>query len=420
MPLCQVLFAIVASRHGLHALLLLGVAGFAGGVAIAWLRGARSIAGLLATLPLALFAIWLQRDDFCARGQVFGDLALAALLVILFALRDGRRPRLWLVAASSVAFGAVWMNLHASALAAPVVVVVFAASFFALPRDRRPPLRPFIVVACGLAIGLFINPYGARLVVDVARLAASPSTAAIDLFRSPSFRAPDVLVTIAVALGALVLAVRASAYEEGALVVVWLAAACAARRHLEPLSIVCVFVVGRRVDALLATRATRATRAPRATRALGRVASLATGAVAVVGGVLLALDLRSPKDPLAQVPSDAAAFVVDHGLRENVMNPYHWGGYLDYAWSGRPRVFIDGRNNLFDNGVFDDHASIASLEPSWLALLDVYEIQTVLWERGAPLDRALHDQPGWREAFRGRLAVVYVRQGPSSPAASPQ
>jgi hypothetical protein len=137
------------------------------------------------------------------------------------------------------------------------------------------------------------------------------------------------------------------------------------------------------------------------------------GALAGAAAIQLAIGawwLADRKDPLRDVPAESAALVERLGLPDHVLNPYHWGGYLDWAWAGRRKVFIDGRGELFSNGVFDDEARIARVAPEAATLLDVYEIRTVLWERGTPLDAALAHDPGWREVHRDRLAVVYVRR----------
>ena len=81
-------------------------------------------------------------------------------------------------------------------------------------------------------------------------------------------------------------------------------------------------------------------------------------------------------------------------------------------------VFVDGRNQLFEHGAFEDEARIERLE-NWAAIIDRYSINTVLWEKGSALDVALAESGAWQEVHRGRIAVLYVRrpsQNPLSPA----
>ncbi len=43
-------------------------------------------------------------------------------------------------------------------------------------------------------------------------------------------------------------------------------------------------------------------------------------------------------------------------------------------------------------------------------LLAIYQVNTVLAERGSPLDVALRSHSAWQERYRGRIGVVYARR----------
>jgi hypothetical protein len=131
--------------------------------------------------------------------------------------------------------------------------------------------------------------------------------------------------------------------------------------------------------------------------------------MAAAAAALSFRDMAVDKDPWRDVPVVEARLIDELGLPDRVANIYHWGGYLDYVWAGHRKVFIDGRNQLYDRRVFDDSLRLASLN-AWEAILDDYGVNTVLWERGSPLDRALGASPDWVRVRRGRIAVVYVRR----------
>jgi hypothetical protein len=98
-----------------------------------------------------------------------------------------------------------------------------------------------------------------------------------------------------------------------------------------------------------------------------------------------------------------------------LLNEFAWGGYLMYRFDGARPVFIDGRNNRYDNGVFDDYMQMTFASPSLDALLDAYQINTVLWTAGWPLDRALAErQQTWTELYRDAISVIYVRRSASA------
>jgi len=117
------------------------------------------------------------------------------------------------------------------------------------------------------------------------------------------------------------------------------------------------------------------------------------------------------KDPWRDAPVLEAKLVEQLSLPARVANLYQFGGYLDYAWNGRIRVLVDGRNQLFEQGAFADSADLKAVQ-GWREILDRRGINTVLWESRSPLDAALAVSPDWLLVRRGRIAVVYSRQHP--------
>lgn len=407
MPAFQIGAAWLVRHAGLVAMLVACTAVVTAATLVAWLPHARSAAARVVTFPLAVFYVVLDADDLSARGQIFGDLGFAILLVLLQRMRRAEpttarglaRVRRLL---APFALGAVWANFHPSFLLAIVVPLGVAAAELLEERHTRAPLAPLVAFAGAALAGACLNPYSFVLVLDVAKLAAGTTTAHVDLFQSPSFHAPRWLVAIAIALAIVALRTRFGP-ERGrradvALLLAFVAAACAARRYGTLLVAVELVVLGE-----VATRALVRSWPP-------LLASGAAIAATVAQLAVFATYARERKDPLFHVPAHAAAVVEARALPDRVMNPYHWGGYLDYAWAGRRKVFVDGRNNLFENGVFDDAMRISALADGWGDLLDMYEVRTVLWESGAPLDRALGKSSAWREVHRDGRAVVYVRR----------
>ena len=108
----------------------------------------------------------------------------------------------------------------------------------------------------------------------------------------------------------------------------------------------------------------------------------------------------------------AVAFLDRMQWPERIFNPYHWGGYLIFQWNGQRKVFIDGRNDLYANQILNDYIFISGLDRSWEKLLNIYEINTILWEANTPLDRALAAHPSWQEMYRDSQSVVYFRRTP--------
>lgn len=409
MPGSVVLFAWLDRHFGLLSILRVCVLVETAALGVLWLSSSRSTAGRVALFPLMAFTVYLQRDDLCARGQVFGDLLFALLLIIAARFRDGRPVRWWI----APLLGAAWVNLHSSFLLGVLIPVIGAVGQVFDPREKRHSMIGPWVFAMLLALGTLVNPYGAALVRDVLTLASHPTTQQQTLFVSPDFWRTDTVVTFALAAVALAGCARSRETKgHGGRVLLLVALMCAAASGLRYLPLLCyvaISVLGPTMDQVLAEgiahlRRSAGDRVHMATRAASVVAVVAA---AVATGVS-ARALRTPKDPFAQVPIEAARFVQGHRL-DNVVNDYHWGGFLLYVWQGAPKVFIDGRSHLYYNGVFQDALDLAAVKPGYGEKLELYEARTALLEAGSPLALVLEHRDGWTRVFEDRLSVVLRR-----------
>jgi hypothetical protein len=302
-----------------------------------------------------------------------------------------------------VLLGCLWINLHSSAFLSVVVPLAFALALRFEAVGKRPPLRPYLLFAGCSALGLLLNPYGWRLVVDLLYLVTSSTTRHIDLFLPPDFADPLTLLAFGwcALLGALCVfrPNAAAGRAEAALLVAWLVAAATGRRYLPLVLGLSAVLVARRASRMGSTLGHMA-----AIRALDLGFSVAAVAVAFLG-------LSTDKDPFRDVPLEEARMVENLGLPDHVANIYHWGGFLDYEWNGRRKTFVDGRNQLFEHGAFEAESRLARLD-GWAETLDAYRINTVLWESSSALDAALANDDAWALVRRGRIAVVYVRRHP--------
>jgi len=414
MPATAVLFAWLAAHAGLAAVAATAALVQAAAWIIAWLgssRGSRGAVAQLVALPAVLLGEFLGRGDLCARGQVFGSLGFAILLVLVDRVRRGRAVH----GIAPFALAAAWANLHPSFVLAVAVPLACAAMTYVDPPDERTPARPLLRLAAWASAGMLVTPYGPGLLLDVMKLMRDPTTAELDLFQSPNFRSFAWLVLVVLTLTAMSLRASygptAGRASDVALMAVLLAAACGARRYGDLLWLTVVFQLGRSAgDAVEGHAAVAAALAAR----------FAVQAAFAMAGVELAAAtalVTRPRDFLFQVPAGATAFVQNSGhgaLPDHVYAPYHWGGYLDWAFDGRRKVFIDGRNMLFHNGVIEDALAIQTAQPGWSQLLESYAIETLITERWSRLEAAVANDPAWQPLFQDERASVYVKK-PRSP-----
>jgi hypothetical protein len=97
-----------------------------------------------------------------------------------------------------------------------------------------------------------------------------------------------------------------------------------------------------------------------------------------------------------------------------VLAEYGWGGYVIWSgYDGGARVFVDGRNDMYDQAILEDYSAIRSADPGWEALLVDYQVDAMLWPPEVALTRGLLDGPlpdgtVWCEAYRDEVQVLYI------------
>lgn len=114
-------------------------------------------------------------------------------------------------------------------------------------------------------------------------------------------------------------------------------------------------------------------------------------------------------------PADAAAFHKNAGIPAPVFNSFDIGGYLDYAWRGTPRTYIDGRATAVPGRIEIFQEITNSADP--FSRLDSEGINSVV-TRGVfqnsgrifPLAAALLQNPEWK-LVRATDALVFARAG---------
>jgi hypothetical protein len=117
-------------------------------------------------------------------------------------------------------------------------------------------------------------------------------------------------------------------------------------------------------------------------------------------------------------PSGAVSYMRRHAMPARMLNSYGFGGYLE--WSGIPhKVFIDGRGELYEvGGVFEDYMHISLLKPGVLAVLQAYQVEACLLDRGQPLAVFIAALPEWKTVYADSVSVLLVRKDVGNRAAA--
>ena len=381
-----------------RAALLAGICGIAG-----WLAARLSAsfyAGIAAACATASVLTVFSAD----RPGVVSFLGVA-VFVCLLELRRGW----WTLPAIAL----VWANSHGGFFLGWIVLAAYCLEY------RQP--RLWLIAACSVAASM-LNPNGLRVVATILDYRRSPMTASLIEWRPPSLwgspYAFDVLL-YAAAL-ALLLSWRRVRLAHWILFAVFAAASLAAFRNtpliafLAPVLIAAYFPLRVRVPAMLAW----------------------TPPILALLAIPVGLELGRPQFRVADwtIPAGAADYLLAHPPAGRIFNTYEQGGYLIWRLAPAERVFIDGRS--LSESAYRDYQQIlvnaGSISDQVTGpradLLDRYGVQTVVmntmdYVSGAmyPLALALANPVGtdWQMVYEDAQAVIFERHPPPGAAVLP-
>jgi hypothetical protein len=346
--------------------------------------------GAFAAICVVVLAWYGARPWLRERPSTAGAVLLVVLVAVLFAERSLRHAALAVFAITML-----WMNLHPSALLAPLIVVMFEGGV-ALERGLVQWKRILGLSAAATA-ALFVNPYGVTGVLQpfkVARLATLP------IFRNQEWVATtsDDFRLFGIVLLTVLIAMMTSARRPG-----WI-----------PSGILLMFLTGLAVRfarnqalfyaaaPLLIEPHLRAI--PEKFRRL-LLLPVALTALAIIASSPFRMGIDETKFPVASTRT-----VQSSGLRGNVLSTYGMGGYLESAFYPQRRVLNDGRNELFVE--YQSRWARARSNPeAWAKFLDDYEVDIAYvalpperdWERFFPTR-------DWKLVAQDEAAMVVARR----------
>lgn len=112
-------------------------------------------------------------------------------------------------------------------------------------------------------------------------------------------------------------------------------------------------------------------------------------------------------------PQKAVAFLRNGHQPERLFIYYDWGGYAIWELSPKYRVFADGRADLYGDDLLHSIQTALQLHGGWQAILDGWNVQTVLVPPSTALAQALLLDPYWSVPYRDPGAVIFVRTRPN-------
>ncbi|HXI11056.1 MAG TPA: hypothetical protein VNM92_00190 [Thermoanaerobaculia bacterium] len=331
-------------------------------VAVTFALGARHASRALPVelaFFLALICWWKALPQLGARPSTVAVLFVVISLLILERSRGW--PRVLLFASLSL----LWINVHPSALLAPVIAALWQAGELMRNRERRVLSDSAFVVMASL-LALLINPYGWKSIaapIELTRWVASGTFTNSEWLPSRPALFPLFFFLAAFSLGLLMW--RRETHRLSRLLVLMLFIALAVRSvRNQPIFFASL--------PLLIAPALSFNWSPLLRRTAMVVASLL---------ILIALpDIRiTPLVDSERFPVTVIEQLRDGTLAGNIFNADQFGGFLIWSLYPERRVLTDGRNELYRTFIPED-AMARKDSRAWKRLLDKYDVALALDE----------------------------------------
>jgi hypothetical protein len=90
-----------------------------------------------------------------------------------------------------------------------------------------------------------------------------------------------------------------------------------------------------------------------------------------------------------------------------MFNEDAWGGYL-ILYLPECKVFIDGRNDFYDEALLHDFTDVSHLTPAWENVLGKYHVGWTILPVQHPLNRILEMKTDWHLVISNQQALVFA------------
>ncbi len=339
-------------------------------------------------------------ESFGIRAQVFAWALLAALMYLVRC--SSPRAQWWIVP-----LVVIWANLHASALLAPAVLILWTAGVALQERGWTTRVRHYLLLTLAAGAAVFATPLGYRLPIYAMSLVHSPIRAAINEWQ------PSDITASSFAFGALVLIVatcvfgveRTRRWPELLLfaAVTWLA--FTAIRNVP----VCAIVIAPAVAQRLSTYLPERLRINAMFLERPVIVLLYCGTVLAAGLATITLatsaEFRNGNLPVRAITALASV----PGMHNLYCEDFAW---CSLALSHRNlREFIDGRCDPFPLEVWKDYETIYGAKGHWRDALDRRSVDAVVVDKKRALARALPLWHSWRLVYSDTTYRLFVRKG---------
>jgi hypothetical protein len=98
-----------------------------------------------------------------------------------------------------------------------------------------------------------------------------------------------------------------------------------------------------------------------------------------------------------------------------MFNDDEFGDYVIYNMTGRYKVFIDGRSDMNNKEVLEEHFKVLRFQQDWGKVLEKYSINYMLIRSDSAFSRFLAERSEWPLIYSDSIANISVRIIPENP-----
>lgn len=370
------------TRGGTVALILLRALALAATLALLSAQMARAGVPALTRATAVVLAAFLTFNNlfWAIRPQILTYLAVAATTYLLGRDRDGCRWAGWAI----LGIIALWANVHGAFI---IGIVLLGAETIGAAIDRSPRFQRLALWTALAPLAACLNPHGYLQVLHPFVYLLRPEIHAGNAeWTRPDFLHLPLFVLTAVLLVIAMARAGRPRMDDVVRAVAVVGLLTTAIRHLPIAALV--------LAPMLAVYGLAAVRRRGRSSPGPAVAAVATICIVVLSGAKFVGPVPEfTERTVRPMPEQAVRWIAGSGVEGAGFNAYRFGGFLMFRLYPSERVFMDGRNDLYEefrDGVYNP---IRTTEPGWEGMwrdaVRDHEVGWVLLDRGDPLVDAL-------------------------------
>jgi len=114
-------------------------------------------------------------------------------------------------------------------------------------------------------------------------------------------------------------------------------------------------------------------------------------------------------------PDKAVDFLDKNSISGNMFNSIGFGGYLIWRCFPRRKVFIDGRNDVFEEEFYKEYLNAHISQEVWEKITNKYQISYAILEYAKKEEiKHLVNNPEWSLVYWDDLAMIYLKKKPEN------